>query len=120
MTKVECVRMRESATLPSFAHDYGDAAADLYSADEITEILPAERKLIGTGIALAIPVGYGGFIWDRSGLALNRGLTVLGGVIDSNYRGEIGVVLLNTGQEAYYVGHGERIAQIAFFPVWTP
>lgn len=69
---------------------------------------------------MEIPLGYGGFIWDRSGLAVREGLTVLGGVIDSNYRGEIGVVLLNTGEQDYYVQPGDRIAQIAFFPVWTP
>lgn len=73
--------------------------------------------LISTGVSFAIPKGYVGLIWPRSGLALKKGVDVLAGVIDSGYRGEIGVVLLNTGYDDVVIREGEKVAQILIQPV---
>ena len=100
--------------LPAYAHE-GDAGLDLYAAENA--ILPAAggRALIPTGISIAIPMGYGGFVLPRSGLALRHGLSVLNapGLIDAAYRGEIKVILLNTDPtEEYRVSRRDRIAQL--------
>lgn len=96
----------------------GDAGFDLYAAVE-TFVDVGKRKVIRTGISMAIPPGYVGLIWDRSGLAANDGIKTMAGVIDSNYRGEILVTLLNTNPQelmapGFHVKQGDRIAQIIF------
>lgn len=117
--KISCTRLNEYAILPAFAHNSGDSGADLYSSE--TYYLPSKtHKLIRTGIAMAIPEGYGGFIWDRSGMALKHGLHVFGGVIDSSYRGELGVILFNSSETPYWVQRGDRIAQITFQNIIRP
>jgi dUTP pyrophosphatase len=85
------------------------------------ELLPRERALVPTGIALAIPAGYEGQVRPRSGLAIKHGVTCLNapGTIDSDYRGEVKVVLVNHGREPFVIRHGERIAQLVIAPV-TP
>lgn len=95
----------------------GAAGADLFAnlKDPIT-INPGERRIIPTGVKLEIPNGFYGEIHDRSGLAAQYGITVLAGVIDSDYRGEIMVVLLNTGPMSYTVYPGDRIAQLIIKP----
>ena len=98
-----------------------DAGWDLY-ASEACVIPPKERRVIKTGISLAIPEGYVGLIWPRSGLAVKKGVDVLAGVVDAGYRGEVMVCLLNTqyfcdisGQEDHIdINVGDRIAQILF------
>lgn len=97
------------------------AGYDLYSVQQVT-LFPGERQAIDIGIKTQIPKGFYGRIADRSGLAYKNGLTVLAGVIDSDYRGEWKVILLNTGEEPFTVAIGSRIAQvvltkIADFPV---
>jgi dUTP pyrophosphatase len=112
------VRLRPDAVLPSQAHD-GDAGLDL-SACERVELGPGERALVPTGLAVAIPRGYAGFVQPRSGLAARHGIAVVNspGLIDSGYRGEIKVVLLNTDRERSFVAEpGERIAQLVVLPV---
>jgi dUTP pyrophosphatase len=112
------VRLRPDAVLPSQAHD-GDAGLDL-SACERVELGPGERALVPTGLAVAIPRGYAGFVQPRSGLAARHGIAVVNspGLIDSGYRGEIKVVLLNTDRERSFVAEpGERIAQLVVVPV---
>ncbi len=91
----------------------GDAAADLPSSVD-AELAPGERRLIPTGFAIAVPVGMCALILPRSGLALERGVTVLNapGLIDSGYRGEIRVILLNTSTEVVSIERGQRIAQL--------
>ena len=91
----------------------GDAAADLPSRVSVT-IGPGQRELIPTGFAIAVPVGFCALILPRSGLALKQGLTVLNapGLIDSGYRGELQVILLNTGDEPVAIERGQRIAQL--------
>jgi len=109
---VEVELLTSEAKLPSYAH-FGDAGADLYSVENVI-IFPGERKLIGTGIALAIPVGFVGLIHPRSGLAAKSGITVLNapGTIDSGYRGEVKINLINHGEESFTVLAGDRIAQL--------
>lgn len=104
--------MSGEAKLPSYAHE-GDAGLDLRSAQNLI-IWPGKRELIKTGVAVAIPEGYAGFILPRSGLAINKGLTVLNapGLIDSGYRGEVKVALINLGQGRVTVHEGDRIAQL--------
>ncbi len=97
------------AQMPTYGR-VGDAGMDLYSYEE-KELMPGERYTFKIGVAVEIPAGYVMLIWDRSGLPIKHGLTTLAGVIDSNFRGEIGVCLLNTSQEKYQVKKGDRIAQ---------
>ena len=97
----------------------GDAGLDLTSCERV-ELAPGERALVGTGLAVAIPEGYAGFVQPRSGLAARHGLTVVNspGLIDEGYRGEIRVVLLNTdAREAFVVEPGMRIAQLVVLPL---
>lgn len=107
-----------TAKVPTYASP-GDAGADLYSVDQGV-LEPGERKLIGTGIALEIPLGWAGFVHPRSGLAAKLGITVLNtpGTIDSGYRGEIKVNLMNTSSQPYSFCIGDRIAQIVFKQVF--
>lgn len=94
----------------------GDAGYDLASMEGYV-LEPGEREPFRTGVAVAIPEGYVGYIKPRSGLAFRHGIDVLGGVIDSGYRGEILVILINLGQEDFTVSPGDRIAQLVIQPV---
>jgi len=111
-------RLREDAVLPERAYT-GDAGLDL-AACERHELGPGERALVGTGLAVAIPEGYAGFVQPRSGLAARHGISVVNspGLVDSGYRGELRVVLLNTdAREQFVVEPGMRIAQLVVLPV---
>ena len=98
--------------MPARAREH-DAGLDLYAAEAVT-IEPGARALISTGIALAIPLGYAGFVLPRSGLALRHGITQLNtpGLIDSGYRGEVKVLLVNHDRAAAAIARGDRIAQL--------
>jgi dUTP pyrophosphatase len=112
------VRLREEATIPERAYA-GDAGLDL-TACEPVELAPGERAVVPTGLAVAIPEGFAGFVQPRSGLAARHGIAVVNspGLIDSGYRGEIRVVLLNTDPERVFAAPaGERIAQLVVLPV---
>jgi dUTP pyrophosphatase len=116
--ELEIRRLREDARVPEQAYD-GDAGLDLAACDEV-RLEPGERALVGTGLAVAIPEGYAGFVQPRSGLAARHGLTVVNspGLVDSGYRGELRVVLLNTDtSEPFVVEPGMRIAQLVVLPV---
>jgi dUTP pyrophosphatase len=105
-------RLRADAVVPERAYA-GDAGVDL-SACERVELLPGERVVVGTGLAVAIPEGFAGFVQPRSGLAARHGITVVNspGLIDAGYRGELRIVLLNTdSRETFVVEPGMRIAQ---------
>ncbi|MEM5820055.1 MAG: dUTP diphosphatase [Candidatus Aenigmatarchaeota archaeon] len=106
-------RLNENAKLPERKRE-GDAGLDLYSIEDI-EINPNEIKLVSTGIAIEIPKGYVGIIKDRSGLA-TKGLHVLAGVIDENYRGEVKIVLINLGKEKIFLEKYSRVAQLLILP----
>lgn len=111
-------RIHKAAKLPTKAYQ-GDAGFDLYSCEEC-EILPSEKMIIKTGLRFAIPPGYAGFIWDKSGLAAKHSLKTMAGVLDSNYRGELKVVLANLGKEPYKVEKGQKIAQLVIKKVEAP
>lgn len=108
--KVKIVR-EVGARLPACAHN-GDAGMDLYSNVEDFVLKPMKRKIISTGFKMEIPRGFAGLIWDKSGLAMKSGLKVMGGVIDSNYRGDVCVVLINLGSEDIEIERNTKIAQI--------
>ena len=97
-----------------------DAGADLMSTEDL-EIYPGEQKLVGTGVAVKIPEGYAGFIFNRSSQG-KKGITIPHsvGVIDADYRGEIKVILKNIGEDPYKIERGDRIAQLVIMPVLLP
>src|SRR5918994_2951365 len=110
-------RLRADATLPSRAHD-GDAGLDLYAAEAAT-IEPGDRATVATGIAVEIPAGFTGLVLPRSGLAARHGIALVNapGLIDSGYRGEIRVLLLNTDRDdPFEIQPGDRIAQLLVTP----
>jgi dUTP pyrophosphatase len=104
--------LNDKATTPVYASDKA-AGCDLFTT-EFHILKPGERKLFKTGLSMAIPSGYYGRIAPRSGLAYKKGIDVLAGVIDEDYRGEIGVILINHGSEDFNVLVGDRIAQMVF------
>jgi dUTP pyrophosphatase len=111
-------RLREDAVVPARAYS-GDAGLDLAACDRV-ELGPGERAVVPTGLAVAVPDGYAGFVQPRSGLASRHGISVVNapGLIDSGYRGELRVVLLNTDRrETFVVEPGMRIAQLVVLPV---
>jgi dUTP pyrophosphatase len=111
-------RLSEDAVLPMRAHE-GDAGLDLCAA-EAAWIKPGERASVGTGIALAIPAGHAGLVLPRSGLAARHGISLVNapGLIDSGYRGELRVLLLNTDRgETFEIEPGDRIAQLLITPL---
>jgi len=111
-------RLRPDAALPARAYA-GDAGFDLTACERV-ELGPGERAPVPTGLAVAIPEGYAGFVQPRSGLAARNGLTIVNtpGLIDSGYRGELVVILLNTDREVpFVVEPGMRIAQLVVLPV---
>ena len=111
-------RLRAGAVLPQRAYA-GDAGLDLASCEQV-ELAPGERASVATGLAVAIPQGYAGFVQPRSGLAAEHGISIVNtpGLVDSGYRGEIRVVLLNTDRERpFVVDPGTRIAQLVVLPV---
>ena len=118
MIELPIRRLRTDAVLPARAYA-GDAGLDL-SACERSELAPGERAVISTGVAVAIPDGYAGFVQPRSGLAAEHGVSVVNspGLIDSGYRGEVRVVLLNTDRSRpFVVEPGMRIAQLVVLAV---
>ena len=89
----------------------GDAGFDLYAREEVI-LSPGEHASIATGIALEIPEGYVGLIWDKSGLSINSTLKTLGGVVDSGFRGEVMVGMINLGSSPYIFAKGDKVAQM--------
>ncbi len=114
MPEIAVQRLDPDLPLPQYAHA-GDAGVDLYAREDTVLAPQGGRALMPTGIAIAIPLGYAGFVLPRSGLALHNGISVVNapGLIDSHYRGELKVVLLNTdATRPYHVHRGDRIAQL--------
>jgi dUTP pyrophosphatase len=111
---VPLVRLDPDLPVPSYAHP-GDAGADLYAREDVTLEAKGGRSLVPTGVAVALPPGYAGFVLPRSGLALRHGVTCLNtpGLIDAGYRDELRVLLINTDPSSVYeVKRGDRIAQL--------
>ncbi len=118
MIELPVVRLRPEASLPTQAYP-GDAGLDLAACERV-ELAPGERAVVSTGIAVALPDGYAGFVQPRSGLAASDGVTIVNapGLIDSGYRGEVKIVLLNTDLERTFVAEpGDRVAQLVVMPV---
>ena len=118
MIELPIQRLREDAIVPERAYE-GDAGLDL-AACETVHLAPGERAIVGTGLAVAIPEGYAGFVQPRSGLADRHGISIVNapGLIDSGYRGEIKVILLNTDRStSFLIQPGMRIAQLVVLPV---
>lgn len=112
--KISIQKTRNDAKMPSYAHK-GDAGVDLYSAEDMA-LKPMERKLVPTGIKIAVPNGYEAQVRPKSGIAINNGITVLNtpGTIDSGYRGEVMVITINLGNEVFKIEKGKKIAQMVF------
>lgn len=116
--QLQIKRLDTGLPLPAYAH-VGDAGLDLFSAEDVT-LQPFQRALIATGIAVAIPLGYAGFVQPRSGLAIRQGLSLVNtpGLIDSHYRGEIKVIAINLDASTpIEVKRGDKIAQFVIQPV---
>lgn len=112
--KIRVKRIQENAKLPAYSHS-GDAGLDLFSsADLILE--SGGVKPVPTGIKMAIPPGYVGLIWGKSGISL-KGVHRLAGVVDSDYRGEIKVVMINLSDTPFFIKKGMKIAQMLIQPV---
>jgi dUTP pyrophosphatase len=113
LMEIKVERVNKSIELPKYQHYGEDAGLDLHAAEELT-IKSGEYELIKTGLKIAVPKGYAAFVYPRSGLALKNGVTVLNadGVIDSGYRGEIAVILINHGREDFKINLNDRIAQL--------
>jgi dUTP pyrophosphatase len=112
-TEVLLQQLDPGLQLPSYAHP-GDAGADLYSRESF-ELQPGERRLVGTGVAIALPAGYAAFVHPRSGLAAQHGVSIVNtpGTVDAGYRGEIKVCLINTDRRhPVSIARGDRIAQL--------
>ena len=118
MIELPIQRLRPDAVLPDRAY-HGDAGLDLAACERV-ELAPGERSVVGTGLAVAIPEGYAGFVQPRSGLADRHGISIVNspGLIDSGYRGELKVILLNTDTvHPFVVEPGMRIAQLVVLAV---
>ena len=109
------IKVGGPGTIPHYATE-GAAGADLRALAE-TVLKPGARAAVATGVHLQIPAGYVGLIWPRSGLAVRHGIDTMAGVIDSDYRGEVLVVLVNHGAETVRIAAGDRIAQVLFHKV---
>jgi len=116
--KINFQKISEDVKIPSFAHN-GDAGMDIYS-NEDTSIEAGEIKAISTDIKIELEKGYVALIWDKSGLALNNGIKVMGGVIDSTYRGEIKIILNNLSKDVFKVEKGSKVAQMLIQKVECP
>ena len=111
---IEIVKLRSDAILPEYQTEHA-AGMDLHACLDAPKVLePMERAIIATGIAVAVPVGYEAQVRARSGLSIKHGVTVVNGVgtVDSDYRGEVGVLVVNLGKDPFTVEPGMRIAQM--------
>src|SRR5918994_7185671 len=115
------IRLLHPDAVPPARTRSGDAGYDLRATERVA--IPQDgRRLVGTGVAIALPDGVAGLVTPRSGLAAEHGVTLLNapGLIDPNYRGEIKVILHNTGERRYTVEIGDRVAQLLLVPYWAP
>lgn len=117
MVKVKIKKISQDIILPNYAHK-GDAGMDLFSTKDIC-LEQNQRILVPLGFSMEFPEGYVALIKGKSGLALNKGVAILGGVIDHNYRGEYAAILLNTGYDDVIIKKGQKIAQLLIQPIVT-
>lgn len=115
---IQVKKLHPDAKIPNFAHP-GDAGMDLYAVVDMI-LKPGERASVPTGVAMALPDGYVALVWDKSGVSHKFGVKVLGGVIDSGYRGEYLIGLVNLSQENFVIKAGQKIAQLLIQKVEHP
>jgi dUTP pyrophosphatase len=108
--KIKVKKLREDAKLPTHGHP-GDAGMDFYAIDNVV-FAPGKQARVHTGVAVEIPEGYVGLVWDKSSISFNQGLKVMGGVIDASYRGEFIMNLLNTSDQEVIIEKGHKVAQM--------
>jgi len=116
--KIKIKKLDPEAKIPQFAQK-GDVAMDLFSIENVI-LKPGERISCKTGIAIKIPEGYAGLIWEKSGPSHKFGIKTLGGVFDSNYTGEYLIGLINLSQENFEIKKGQKIAQVLFQKIEEP
>lgn len=116
--KIQIKKNDSDAIIPQYTIE-GDAGLELYSLEDIS-LHSDERVIAKTGVSMKIPNGYVGLIWDKSGIAAKGGIKTMGGVIDSNYRGDVGVILKNLSDKAYEIKKGDKIAQMLIQKVECP
>jgi dUTP pyrophosphatase len=112
MDLIKAKKLDSEAVIPTKSHQ-SDAGWDLYALED-GQVEPKDKTLIKTGVSLEIPTGFVGLIWPRSGLAVKSGIDVFAGVVDSGYRGDVGVCLYNSSGSIFKFKKGDRIAQILF------
>ena len=115
--KIKAKKLHPDAIIPSHLL-HGDAGLDLHSVEDAV-LNPNERRAIGTGLAFELPEGYVALIWDKSGLALKKGIKSMGGVIEHTYRGEYRIILLNTSDQPFEIKKGDKIAQMLVQPIMS-
>lgn len=118
MVEMKIHRIDKDVDLPAYSYAH-DAGLDLRSAEECV-IKPGERRTVRTGLKVSIPENHAGLIWDKSGVASKNGIRTMAGVIDSGYRGEIGVVLVNLGNQDFEIKKNMKIAQMIIQPIVQP
>lgn len=118
MVTIKIKKLKTDAILPNYAHP-GDAGVDVYASENV-HMKKGERAKVSTGIAMEIPDGYVGLVWDKSGLSMNHGLKTLGGVIDAGYRGEVMIGVINLSHEDYVIEQGHKVAQILIQKIEAP
>lgn len=116
--KLKILKVHPDAKIPTRPHP-GDAGLDLYALEE-ARLLPGERRSVPTGVAMEIPDGCAGLIWDRGSMSHTHGLTNIGGVIDSGYRGEIHVGLVNLSDKPFVIEKGHKVAQMLIQKIESP
>ncbi|MFA5001223.1 MAG: dUTP diphosphatase [Candidatus Paceibacterota bacterium] len=116
--KIKIKKLVPEAKIPNYAH-LDDAGMDIYALEDVV-LGPNERVRVKTGIAMEIPTGFVGLVWDKSGLSTNYGLKTLAGVIDAGYRGEVQIGLINLSGEAYTIKKQDKIAQILIQKIEQP
>ena len=115
---IKVKKLHPDAIIPNIAHE-GDAGADLFAVESVT-LNPGERGQVPTGLALELPLGFVSLIWDKSGLSHKSGIKTLGGVVDSGYRGEYMVGVINLGDQPYTFEKGHKVAQLLVQKVESP
>jgi len=116
--KLKIKKLHKDATIPKFAHE-GDAGMDLFAIEETT-VNPGEIARIRTGLAMEIPAGFVALCWDKSGLSMKHGIKVLGGVLDSGFRDEVVMGVINLGKESYTFEKGHKVLQMLIQKVECP
>lgn len=116
--KLKIKKLHKDAVVPHFAKP-GDAGMDVYAVESLT-LEPDERGVVKTGLSFEFPHGYVVLVWDKSGISTKTGVTTLAGVVDADYRGEVGIAVINLGQESYTFEKGKKVAQILIQKVEQP